>query len=131
NLADVLVTEEGPGILNWMIDGARRYLRGDKDLTGPERVRIATVAYAETEDHTGRFLEECCAVNPDYRSEQARLYAAYRAWCQSEGASAVSSRAFAARARELIGLASPKEMILSNSRKYYPGIGLLADKETP
>lgn len=129
NLADILVAEEGPGILNWLIEGARRYLAGDKDLTGPQRVRIATTAYAETEDHTGRFLDECCALNPEQRAEQARLYAAYKAWCQNEGAPAVSSRAFASRVREAVGLASPKEMILSNQRKYYPGIGLLADEE--
>jgi putative DNA primase/helicase len=29
-----------------------------------------------------------------------------------------------------VGMASPKEMILSNQRKYYPGIGLVADEET-
>jgi putative DNA primase/helicase len=28
-----------------------------------------------------------------------------------------------------VGLASPKEMILSNQRKHYPGIGLLTDEE--
>ncbi|MEU2717701.1 phage/plasmid primase, P4 family [Streptomyces sp. NPDC007205] len=128
NLADILVTEEGPGILGWLIDGARRYLGGDRDLTGPERVRIATTAYAETEDHAGRFFDECCILGPDHRVEQASLYAAYRTWCVHEGATAISSRAFAQRARELAGLASPKEMILSNSRKYYPGIGLLADE---
>ncbi|MFD4144385.1 phage/plasmid primase, P4 family [Streptomyces sp. NPDC058572] len=129
NLADILVAEEGSGILNWLIDGARRYLAGHKDLTGPARVRIATTAYAETEDHTGRFLDERCALNPDHRAEQTSLYAAYKTWCQSEGAPAVSSRAFATRVRELVGLASPKEMILSNQRKYYPGIGLLDDEE--
>ncbi|MCL7429371.1 phage/plasmid primase, P4 family [Streptomyces sp. YS415] len=129
NLADILVTEEGPGILGWLIDGARRYLGGEKELGGPERVRIATTAYAETEDHTGRFFDECCALGPGRRTEQASLYAAYRGWCQNEGATTISSRAFAQRARDLIGLASPKEMILSNSRKYYPGIGLLADEE--
>jgi putative DNA primase/helicase len=129
NLADVLVTEEGSGILKWLIDGAGRYLGGDRDLTGPERVRIATTAYAETEDHTGRFFDECCSQGPEYRVEQASLYAAYRAWCENEGATAISSRAFAQRARELAGLASPKEMILSNSRKYYPGVGLLAAAE--
>lgn len=129
NLADILVTEEGPGILNWLIEGARRYLGGDKDLTGPERVRIATTAYAETEDHTGRFLSESCTVHPDHRAEQARLYAEYRTWCQNEGAPAMTSRSFAARVRETIGLESPKQMILSNQRKYYPGIGLLADGE--
>lgn len=129
NLADILVTEEGPGILGWLIDGARRYLAGDRDLTGPERVRIATTAYAETEDHTGRFFEECCTLDSDLRAEQTGLYKAYKSWCQSEGAPAMSSRTFASRARELVGLASPKEMILSNQRKYYPGIGLLADEE--
>jgi len=129
NLADVLVTEEGPGILKWLIDGARRYLGGDRDLTGPERVRIATTAYAETEDHTGRFFDECCTQGPECRVEQASLYAAYRTWCENEGAPAISSRAFAQRARELAGLTSPKEMILSNSRKYYPGVGLLAAEE--
>ncbi|MEW2077425.1 phage/plasmid primase, P4 family [Streptomyces sp. NPDC012403] len=129
NLADILVTEEGPGILGWLIDGARRYLAGGRDLTGPERVRIATTAYAETEDHTGRFYDECCVLGPDLRAEQTALYAVYRAWCQNEGALAMSSRAFAARTRELVGLASPKEMILSNQRKHYPGIGLLTDQE--
>ncbi|MCX5355662.1 phage/plasmid primase, P4 family [Streptomyces mirabilis] len=128
NLADILVTEEGSGILGWLIEGARRYLVGDRDLTGPQRVRIATTAYAETEDHTGRFFEECCSLAPGLRTEQAGLYAVYRSWCQNEGAPALSSRAFAARARELAGLASPKEMILSNQRKYYPGIGLLTDE---
>jgi putative DNA primase/helicase len=129
NLADVLVTEEGPGILNWLILGARRYLGGERDLTGPERVRFATNAYAETEDHTGRFLGESCRMEGGLKAEQARLYAAYRDWCQNEGSPAVSSRAFAARVREVVGLASPKEMILSNQRKYYPGIGLVADEE--
>ncbi|MEU9945574.1 phage/plasmid primase, P4 family [Streptomyces lavendulae] len=129
NLADILVTEEGPGILAWLIEGARRYLAGDRDLTGPTPVRIATTAYAETEDHTGRFFEESCTFRPGLRTEQALLYTAYRTWCQNEGAPSVSSRAFAARSRELAGIASPKEMLLSNSKKYYPGIGLLAEAE--
>ncbi|MEU2282511.1 phage/plasmid primase, P4 family [Streptomyces sp. NPDC013178] len=129
NLADILVTEEGPEILGWLIDGARRYLAGDRDLTGPERVRIATNVYAETEDHTGRFYEECCCLGRELRAEQTALYAAYKTWCQNEGAPAMTSRAFAARTRELVGLSSPKEMILSNQRKHYPGIGLLTDQE--
>ncbi|MFF8512859.1 phage/plasmid primase, P4 family [Streptomyces sp. NPDC015492] len=129
NLADILVAEEGPGILNWIIDGARRYLNGERDLTGPGKVSIATTAYAETEDHTGRFFDEACVMNPDCRTEQKTLYDAYRGWCLGEGCLPMNNRTFAARARELLGLASPKEMILSNSRKYYPGIGLLADEE--
>ncbi|MEU0692351.1 DNA primase family protein, partial [Streptomyces uncialis] len=111
NLADLLVTEEGPGILAWLIEGARRYLAGDKDLTGPERVRVATTAYADTEDHTGRFFDERCTLAAGLRTEQTGLYAAYRTWCRTEGAPPVTSRQFATRTRELIGLTSPKEMV--------------------
>ncbi len=127
NLADLLVSEEGPGILHWLITGARRYLTGPRDLTGPQQVRTATTAYAETEDHMGRFLTERCFLGPEVRAEQSRLYSSYRAWCQLEGASPVSSRAFAARVRETVGIATPKDMVFSNQRKFYPGIGLNAE----
>ncbi|WP_240799159.1 phage/plasmid primase, P4 family [Streptomyces sp. A0958] len=130
NLADILVTEEGPGILGWLIDGARRYLGGERDLTGPERVRIATTAYAETEDHTGRFLSESCDLDAGSRTEQTGLYVAYRRWCGQEGLLPVSSRAFAVRVREALGVASSRAMIRSNQRKYYPGL-LLTDREEP
>ncbi|MFF1690627.1 phage/plasmid primase, P4 family [Streptomyces sp. NPDC058254] len=129
NLADVLVNEEGPGILAWLIDGARRYLGGERDLSGPERVRLATDAYADTEDHLGRFLKEACKIEPGLRAEQKTLYLAYQAWCDGEPevARPVSSRTFASRVREALGMRSPSEMATSNSRKYYPGIGLLAE----
>ncbi|MEZ0095292.1 phage/plasmid primase, P4 family [Streptacidiphilus sp. EB129] len=130
NLANVLVTEEGPGILAWLIEGARRYLAGDRDLQGPQRVQVATTAYAETEDHVGRFIAECCKLDPAMRAEQAPLYSAYTRWCGFEGANPVSARALATRVREAVGIASPKEMILSNQRKYYPGIGLIASDQT-
>ncbi|MFF4369400.1 phage/plasmid primase, P4 family [Streptomyces sp. NPDC001594] len=129
NLADSLVQDEGPAILNWLIDGARRYLAGEKDLTGPDRVRLATTAYAETEDHMGRFLTELCRLEAGLRAEQAMLYQAYRKWCLAEGANPVTSRAFAARIRETLGMSSPKQMLTSNQRKFYPGIGLLASPE--
>ncbi|MFC5204180.1 DNA primase family protein [Streptomyces kaempferi] len=129
NLASVLVREEGPGILAWLVDGAKRYFAGDKDLAGPVRVQIATTAYAETEDHVGRFLAESCKIEDSMRAEQAQLYGAYTRWCGFEGANPVSARAFAARVREALGMPSPKDMVLSNSRKYYPGIGLVTDPD--
>ncbi|MEU6062886.1 phage/plasmid primase, P4 family, partial [Streptomyces sp. NPDC047097] len=127
NLADILVTEEGPGILAWLVAGAGRYLGGEKDLTGPESVRVATTAYEETEDHMGRFLNGSCKFDSGLRAEQKHLYLAYTRWCEAEGTKPFSSRTFAGRVREVIGLRSPKEMATSNSKKYYPGIGLLAD----
>ncbi|MFF4934218.1 phage/plasmid primase, P4 family [Streptomyces griseofuscus] len=130
NLATVLVTEEGPGILTWLVEGARRYLAGDRDLTGPERVRTATTAYAQTEDHTGRFLAEHRGLQPDPSAEQARLYRAYRAWCRDEGASPLAHRAFETRVREAVGPVPAKETIRSGRRRHHPGIGLLVQEET-
>ncbi|MFE1444094.1 phage/plasmid primase, P4 family [Streptomyces sp. NPDC058739] len=130
NLAYELVRDEGPGILQWLIDGARRYLATHDSLEGPDRVRLATSAYATTEDHIGRFLTECCARDSDpgsdLRVEQGLLYAQYSAWCNAgEGVRAATARAFAIRVRQELNLASPADMLKSNGRKYYPGIALL------
>ena len=73
---------------------------------------------------TTRFLAECCTLGPGRRSEQTRLYSRYRRWCEEQGLVPESSRAFAAKVRKAVGLTTPKQMVLSNQRKYYPGIGL-------
>ncbi len=132
NLAFELVRDEGPGILQWLIEGARRYLATRDALDGPDRVRLATTAYAHTEDHIGRFLAECCtrdtAVGSELRVEQGLLYGEYSSWCNaSEGIRPASPRAFATRVRQEVGLASPTDMIKSNGRKYYPNIALVED----
>ncbi|MGC0379712.1 P4 family phage/plasmid primase-like protein [Streptomyces sp. SAI-229] len=130
NLAFELVRDEGPGILQWLIEGAGRYLATRDPLEGPDRVRIATTAYATTEDHIGRFLAECCTRDidsgRDLRVEQGLLYGEYSAWCTAgEGIRPATPRTFANRVRHEVGLASPTDMIKSNGRKYYPGIALL------
>jgi putative DNA primase/helicase len=127
NLAAELVDEEGPGILHWLIEGATRYLATRDPLTGPASVRVATAAYQTTEDHVGRFLQECCLQgdSPDLRVEQKALYETYGRWCSEEGIRASSSRAFASRIRQELGLASPAEMIKNNATKFYPRLALL------
>ncbi|GHH96442.1 DNA primase/helicase [Streptomyces capillispiralis] len=126
NLAAVLVTEEGPGILQWLITGAHRYLNGTRDLAGPGSAATVASTCAEVRDPVGRFLEECCRLDSSLRVEQTQLYGAYRTWCRAEGHVPQSSRTFAVRVREAVGLSTPKNMILSNQRKFYPGIGLVA-----
>ncbi|MGW6257680.1 DNA primase family protein [Streptomyces sp. NPDC055085] len=133
NLAAELVAEEGPGILQWLIEGAGRYLSTRDPLTGPASVRIATAAYETTEDHIGRFISERCTkgadgrLDPDLRVEQKLLYEAYGRWCSDEGIRASTPRAFASRIRQELGLASPADMIKNNATKLYPGLGLIPD----
>lgn len=123
---------QGPGILHWLIDGAKRYLATRDPLTGPASVRVATSAYETTEDHIGRFLTECCTRGPDgggpdLRVEQKLLYETYGRWCSDEGIRPSTSRAFASRIRQELGLASPADMIKNNATKLYPGLALLTD----
>ncbi|MER6076243.1 phage/plasmid primase, P4 family [Streptomyces sp. NPDC001817] len=130
NLAAELVRDEGPGILQWLIEGAHRYLTSRDLLTGPDSVRLATEAYEKTEDHVGRFLSERCTMgsegrrDPNLRIEQKLLYEAYSQWCSDEGIQRATSRAFASRIRQELGLASPTDMIKNNNKKLYPGLAL-------
>ncbi|MFE6767205.1 phage/plasmid primase, P4 family [Streptomyces sp. NPDC057689] len=132
NLAKELVQSEGPGILQWLIEGAKLYLATRDPLDGPATVRSATAAYATTEDHIGRFLAECCTTHTsDLRVEQGLLYAAYSSWCGAgEGIRPATARAFATRVRQELSLASPADMMKSSGKKYYPGLGLLSDDDS-
>ncbi|WP_411093560.1 phage/plasmid primase, P4 family [Streptomyces sp. 049-1] len=136
NLAFELVRDEGPGILQWLIEGAKKYLATRDPLDGPTQVRLATTAYATTEDHIGRFLEECCILDignsSGLRVDQTVLFDRYQRWCRAEeDVRPATPRAFATRVRAELGLTSPSGMVKSNGRKYYPWLALLKPDEVP
>lgn len=56
---DTLVRDEGPGILNWMIEGALDYQRNGLESFEPDAVKAATAEYRTDEDEFGRFAAEC------------------------------------------------------------------------
>jgi putative DNA primase/helicase len=74
---------EWPGILQWMIEGCIAWRRDG--LNPPTIVRNATDAYLADEDATGRWIEECCAVDPIYFETAAALFASWRAWAEAAG----------------------------------------------
>lgn len=56
-----LVKNEGPGILNWLLDGWRRY-QADRRFSEPEAVRMATANYRSDSDSLGEWIAENCQV---------------------------------------------------------------------
>lgn len=60
-LGDVLLQEEGPGILNWMIKGLLDYLEGG--LQEPPQVLEATREYRADSDPIGDFLASDCEMD--------------------------------------------------------------------
>ncbi|MGM9380308.1 phage/plasmid primase, P4 family [Streptomyces antibioticus] len=123
NLAQLLIDEEGPGILAWIIAGAIAHFAGG-GLREPASVKAATDAYAAEEDHIGRFLEDCCVSGPTahVRTETGRVRSAYEAWCHAEGEQAMDARTFG---RELKARGIVRKP--SSGKYFYAGLGLLAE----
>lgn len=80
-----IATEEGPGVLAWLIDGARVALSGR--IKTPESVQAATADYERDTDPLARFVEECCRLSTSDAActPQGDLLAAYESWCEAEG----------------------------------------------
>jgi putative DNA primase/helicase len=76
-------TAELPGILNWAIDGYRRYSL-TKKLVVPECVLRATQAYREESDSLAAFIEERCTINKAFVCLCTDFLAEYKKWCESE-----------------------------------------------
>jgi putative DNA primase/helicase len=87
---------EAPGILNWLVEGARLYCEGG--LAIPETVRAATRSYREESDPIGRFLADWCLRGSGVGSVRARrLYQAYKVWCDEEALDPMSQTKFGLR----------------------------------
>ena len=82
-LATKLVRFEGPGILNWMIEGAQRVLTNGV-IAEPESVLVATTEYRTEEDHLAQFIKDAVYVNAYSTVSGAELYSTYKYWCVRE-----------------------------------------------
>ncbi|WP_437202004.1 phage/plasmid primase, P4 family [Planctomicrobium sp. SH664] len=54
--------KERPGILAWIVEGARLWLQAG--LQEPDTVRLATAEYQSDSDVIGRFISDCCITLP-------------------------------------------------------------------
>ena len=110
-LEEDLLTE-GPGILNWMLDGFR--LWREDGLAVPASVVSATEGYFAEMDPIGQFVREACMVPADGlgvtledREKSAELYAAYKRWCDANNEEPKNNTAFGRRLNDL-GIKSSK-----------------------
>jgi len=108
---------EAPGILNWMLEGARMWR--EDGLDEPEEVIEATAAYREEQDRVGAFLQEMCVRDVDATCKAGALYAAYSDWCKDVSEYPMQGKDFKP---ELIrrGL----EQVTRQGGKVWKGLGL-------
>lgn len=120
-LADILINEEGPGILAWIVDGAQEAAGGLKD---PQSVIDATARYEGEEDTFGQFITDCLHLAPSsdvVKADATKVRQAYSRWCKDNGAAEVSAQVFGRELRRRTGTS----VIKSNGKKFYRGIALI------
>ncbi|MDD3071516.1 MAG: phage/plasmid primase, P4 family [Methanoculleus horonobensis] len=84
--------DERSGILNWMLDGLRRYYAQGGRLEPPEKVIAATRDYRRESDIVGRYLADEMVADPLGTIERSALYKIYVKWCEEENEKPVSNR---------------------------------------
>lgn len=95
NLSDRLVDEEGPQILQWLLDGCREWQ--DDGLAPPDVVLQRTSEYAAEEDTLQQWLDEECEFGEHFETPRQDLFGAWAAWCRTRGEDPGGSKAFKRR----------------------------------
>ena len=82
NYADVLYDQCGGYVLQWIIDGAKRFIGNGCKLTPTEAVTEATRHFHAENDWFYKFQSTCCVVGDGYSTSSDELYKAYSDYCR-------------------------------------------------
>jgi putative DNA primase/helicase len=93
SLREGQLADERSGILNWALEGGRRWLASGLIL--PDEVLSATEEYRRAEDVLGEWLAERCDTSkPRSTSPSKALYASYAKWTSESGEEPISATLF-------------------------------------
>jgi len=76
---------EGPGILNWCLEGLQRYFASGNRLAKPRKVSVATGNYRTVSDTVSYFLATECAFEPGRMIARSAFRELFEKWCEEEG----------------------------------------------
>lgn len=85
NYTQHLVDNAGGAVLSWLIEGARKVIAANYQITRPQCVLDAIGSYREGNDWLGNFINECCEVDKSYQEKSGELYRHYREYCLENG----------------------------------------------
>jgi putative DNA primase/helicase len=112
--------EEGPGILNWILEGTVRWC--NERLKTPPAITTATDEYRGEMDVIGNFIKERCVQGPGCSIRARELFKVYQGWCDENNEHACSERFLGLRLKEL-GI----EQKRYGDGRYWQGIGIKAE----
>ena len=73
------------GILNWCLEGLKRYHSNKDRLSVPPAVKNATDEYRKKSDKIQNFIDECLFKSEGNNLTAKEVYAEFEKWCQSNG----------------------------------------------
>ncbi|MGW2657180.1 hypothetical protein ACWC1D_26420 [Streptomyces sp. NPDC001478] len=115
-----VVHEEGPGVLQWMLAGARRYIeRHQADGSAP-LAALPAPAPSCRPDPINQFLEERCVKDTAGRTSLPQLRAAYIDWCEQNGLRPAPSPRMIQQVLHVLDVRA----LRINGRRYFPGVTL-------
>ena len=85
NYSKYLLTNAGPYITKWIIEGAQKAIADNYKLKVPKCVKDAIERYKSDNDWMTHFLEECCEVGDGLEEKSGELYSSYRSFCGRSG----------------------------------------------
>ncbi len=115
---------EGPGILNWLLEGLQEYL--ERGLDTPDEVTALAVEQRNESDSVARFLQDRLAdgqlqLGQDQRVECQYLYDQYQAWARQVGErGGLGNRRFSNRLLSLVPALQRK--VIPGGRPLWDGI---------
>lgn len=116
HLEEKLMTE-ADGILQWMLEGARKYFKDGLQLS--KTIKAEHASYRKESDMLGEFLEDQTEIAIDTKESQSGLFSRWRYWCEVNGVRHGSKKTFTQRLAER-GFTEAR----SNGGRYYTGLKL-------
>lgn len=110
--------QELPGILNWALEGCRKWLA--EGLGCPDDIREATEDYKADMDVLGDFLSECCDIGPGYQASLGEIFNAYEEWCKGRSVVQLGKQIF----NDMLSVRAGISKVKTNGVRKWKGIQL-------
>lgn len=119
--------EEAAGILNWAIEGARKWK--EQGLDTPAIVTQMSEQYRQESDVLVEFIEDCCVLDADASTTSGKLWNEYLRWITRQNDGDGLDRTSFGRKLEARGL--KKERVGRERTRGWRGIRLKSDAPDP
>ena len=121
---EATLMKERDGILMWMLEGTRMYLKERLKLS--PRIKSEAARYRKDSDLIGEFLADKTEADPNAKLNQGTLYQWFHEWCEANGLRQHSKKTFTQRLAER-GFGEGR----SNGVRYYHGLKMATHKSPP